>query len=129
MPYFQGLARGYRRQARWWVVNLLVHVALGATTPMRWFVPAFIGLAFLAGVMFTRARQRSFDAAERAWQIETSQTMTAMVTSGLYDSPAETLEALRDGPLPPGWRRADWVRAHDAVAADMRRLFDQREPN
>lgn len=130
VPYHRDLA-DYWRRASYFCLPIVamapLMLLLNTRTPGPLWLDVVVvcvwsGLSFTHGVMWNRYRLRMIEQQGKAWEIETQQTLQAMAESGLYASPMAVLEALRDGPLPPGAKRKEWVEAHN----DMRARVQQK---
>lgn len=125
VPYHQHYAGFYRRQVVLYrVFSPLIAVNILANSGYKLFdlilTLVNIALLFWCGMRLQACQQERRRHEGLAWQRETSETVAGMLSSGIYTDMFEVLDAMRDGPTPPGWKRKDWLRSHDSTVAEMR---------
>lgn len=125
VPYFKHYATYWRRSRYVLLLPMLAMLAslvLAASTTTFAVTSVLDALIAFALGMGWQSQTTSMRNNERqAWQVEAETTMQAMANSGLYDSFADVVTALRDGPPPPGFKHDEWRALHDEMIADMRR--------
>lgn len=130
VPYHQHYARFYRRNRRWFLSTplggALVILSLGGGSLWTRVLAVFyILLSFVVGMRWESSTQQYLRHARAAWETETNETVQGMINSGLYSSPMEVVEAMKEAP-PPGWKAETWREANDAFAAELRRHLEER---
>lgn len=113
-------ARSWRRLSWMFLVLAVWSLVSAVVSPVRPAVAFYVLLAFACGDRFRFSRQKARASLAEAWHIETTQTLQGMADSGLYTT-EEAFEAMRNGPLPPGVKRKEWVAWHDEGLERWRR--------
>lgn len=116
--------RFWHQQHRFYVATTVVWVLVAALTWEPWLAALdviAVYFAFHNGRQFMRAKASELRHRMLAWQVETNETLAGMAASGLYESPLEALDALRDSPPPPGMKPDEWAELHDHMVAEIRK--------
>lgn len=130
VAYHKHWAAWWHKQARWQLIApcfAVLFVIFGSLD--EWFFRAlvvfYLFLAGLGGARWQFARTKADYHRQRAWQVETDETIQGMIRSGMYEHPLEVVRAMRDGPEPPGWKREEWLAASDAAYEDLRKRMTE----
>lgn len=118
VPWHRGAARWWKYQAVIWITLAVVYTFIAV---IGWWPLSLLmgGLIFFCGSQWQGARNTVARHLNEAWRIETESTMNVMGATGLYN-PVEALEALRDGPMPPGMKREEWVEIHNEALQQLK---------
>lgn len=131
VPWHREKAEFFRRNSRGYYPSLLLAAIVNMLWIDSWIAKpialVYLGMVFVVGTRWQQNRVWQREHLEAAWRKETEATLNGLALSGIYDSPFEVLETMRDGPMPPGWKRKDWIEAHEEMVAHIKRQLEQAD--